>query len=64
MDGKLSWRDLFQGKLSDNGFGIEEVHTIYRIEMDARAFFDFGDIMPEWMQLQNIERDGKEMHFT
>lgn len=64
MDGKLSWRDLFQGKLTDNGFGTDEVQTIYRLEMDARAFFDFGDIMPEWMQLQNIERDSKEMRFT
>jgi transposase len=64
MEGKLNWRELFQGKLLDNGFRIDDVHTIYRIEMDARAFFDFGDIMPEWMQLQNIERDGVEIRFT
>ena len=57
MEGNLNWKDLFQGKLSDNGFSIEEAQTIYRIEMDARGFFDFGDIMPEWMHLQNIERD-------
>ena len=64
MGEKLNWRDIFQGKLSDNGFGLDEVHTIYRIEMDARAFFDFREIMPEWMQMQNIERDSKEMRFT
>jgi len=64
MEEKLNWRDIFQCKLSDNGFETDAVHTIYRLEMDARAFFDFGNIMPEWVQLQNIERDGKEMRFT
>jgi len=63
MEGKLNWGDLFQGKLLDNGFNVDDVQTIYRIEMDVRAFFDFGDIMPEWMQLQNIERSGKEIRF-
>lgn len=63
MEMKINWRDFFQGKLADGGYGKADVQTIYRLEMDARAFFDFGDIMPEWMQLQNIERDGKELRF-
>jgi len=64
MEEKLNWGNLFQGKLKEKGFCTDDVHTIYRLEMDLRAFFEFGDIMPDWMRLQNIERGSKEIRYT
>jgi len=31
MEEKLNWGDLFQGKLKEEGFSIDDVHTIYRL---------------------------------
>ena len=63
MGDKLNWSELFQGKLYDSGYSADDVYKIYYLEMEGRAFFEFGDIMPEWIQLQNIERGNKEMRF-
>lgn len=63
MNCSLNWKDLYAKKYSENGFSPDEIVVIYRIEMELRAFFDFGEIMPGCMKLQNIEKDEKELRY-
>ena len=63
MEEKLSWRALLHKKLIEAGYSTEDAHGIFRIEMEARTFFEFSGIMPEWLMLQDIERKDGEIHY-
>lgn len=63
MSHKRNWRDIFTERYSENGFNQETIAVIYRIEMEMRAFFEFGGIVPDCLSLQNIERDDKEIRY-
>ena len=63
MSYKRNWRDIFTERYSENGFNQEAIAVIYRIEMEMRAFFEFGGIVPDCLNLQNIERDDKEIRY-
>jgi len=54
---KKNWKDLFYKKHSENGYNQEEIEELYIYDMELQAFFDFGDIMPGCMKLQNKIRD-------
>lgn len=63
MSHKRNWRDIFTERYSENGFNQEAIAVIYRIEMELRAFFEFGGIVPDCLSLQNIERDNEEIRY-
>jgi len=63
MEEPLSWRTLFRTSLSEAGYSTEDTHCIFRIEMEARRFFEFSGIMPEWLMLQDIVRKDGEIHY-
>jgi len=54
---KKNWKDLYYKKHSENGYNQEEIEELYIYDMELQAFFDFGDIMPGCMKLQNKIRD-------
>jgi hypothetical protein len=63
MESIIKWEDVFTRAYTEKGFEQGDIAIIYRIEMDARAFFDFGGIVPDCLSLQNIEKDGKEIRY-
>ena len=60
---KLDWHSVLSAALHREQFSQVEIQQIYRIEMEARTFFDFGGIVPDFLLLQNIDRDNKEIHY-
>jgi hypothetical protein len=59
----MNWENIFTQALRENGFEENDLSQIYRIEMDARAFFEFGGIVPDCFELQNIEKDDREIRY-
>jgi hypothetical protein len=57
------WHHVFSTALQSEGFIQGEIQQIYKIEMEARTFFDFGGIVPDFLILQNIERDSKKIQY-
>lgn len=60
---KLDWFSVLSAALHKEHFSPTEIQQIYRIEMEARTFFDFGGVVPEFLLLQNIDRDHKEINY-
>ncbi len=52
-----NWRDLYFKKYSDNGYSQAEIEMLYICDMELQAFFDFSEIMPSCLKLQNKIRD-------
>ncbi len=63
MSDKCSWKDIFMNRLVTHGVEEENAQRVYLAEMEARAFFDFGGIVPGCLLLQNIERDCKGIRY-
>jgi hypothetical protein len=57
MSSKKNWKDSFYKKLSENGYDQEEIEVLYVFDMELQAYFDFSDIMPKCLKLQNKIRD-------
>lgn len=57
MSTEKNWRDLYFKKYSDNGYSQEEIEELYIYDMELQAFFDFSNIMPSCLKLQNKIRD-------
>ena len=55
------WNSVFSAALQRGCFDKAQIQQIYKIEMEARAFFDFAGIIPDSLELQNIERDGNKI---
>ena len=55
------WNSVFSAALQRICFDTAQIQQIYKIEMEARAFFDFTGIIPNSLELQNIERDGNKI---
>jgi len=63
MSSILDWKDVFTTALAKGGIEENMIPSIYRIEMDAKAFFEFSGIVPGSLELQNIERDENEIRY-
>ncbi len=63
MTHTLNWKDLYVEKFKENGFSQGEIEITYSLEMELRAFFDFGGIIPICLKLQNIEKDENEIRY-
>ena len=57
------WHDVFSTALHSECFTQVEIQQIYKIEMEARTFFDFAGIVPDFLILQNIERDSQKIQY-
>lgn len=60
---KKDWYSVFSTALQRENFTLEGIQQIYKLEMQARTFFDFADIVPDYITLQNIERDSKRIQY-
>jgi len=58
-----NWKELFNESIINQGYNSEEAMRIFLIEMAATKYFLFGNVMPECLELENIERDGKEIRY-
>jgi transposase len=63
MERTQNWRNLFFTAYKESGFIQSTIERIYSIEMKLRTFFDFGDIIPTNLQLQNIEKDESGLRY-
>lgn len=63
MTRSLSWKDLYAEEFSKHGFSPDEIKATYAVEMALRAYFDFGDIIPGCLKLQNMEKNEKELKY-
>ena len=52
-----TWSGVFSAALEHEHFSPGAIAQIYRLEMEARTFFDWGGLVPDFLVLQNIERD-------
>src|SRR5665648_195168 len=57
------WYGIFSTALHKECFTQGEIEQIYKIEMEARTFFDFGGIVPDFLILQNIEHNNKKLRY-
>lgn len=60
---RKDWYSVLSTALHRESFTQEEIQQIYKIEMEARTFFDFGRLIPDFLTLQNIERDSKKIQY-
>jgi len=58
-----NWKELFSRSLEQDGFNSEEVQRIFLIDMKATKFFYFEDVIPKCMELENIEREEREIRY-
>jgi hypothetical protein len=49
--------------LEEGGFHSDEAEKILLLGMKAIRFFQFDDLMPQCLELENIERDECEIHY-
>ncbi len=54
------WSSIFSTALEKESFTQGEILQIYKIELEARTFFDFEGVVPEFLVMQNIERDSQK----
>ena len=55
------WYSTFATALQNAGFAQDGIDQIFKIEMQARTFFDFGGIVPNFFILQNSERSDEKI---
>ena len=60
---KKSWKELLCGSLEENGYASAEAQDMLLLELKALKYFQFEDVMPESLELENIERDEKEIRY-
>ena len=58
-----SWEKLLCESLMDQGYSSDEARAMFLIEMKARKFFQFENVIPECLELENIERNDKEIRY-
>ena len=58
-----SLKDLIGESLQQNGYDSEEAQRIFLLEMKAAKFFWFENIIPECMEMENIELDEKAIRY-
>jgi len=60
---KKSWQELISATLGGNGYGSDEAQNILLLELKALRYFQFEDVMPECLELENIERNEEEIRY-
>jgi transposase len=58
-----SFSELISQGLEKNGYSAEEAQKIFLLEMKVTKYFQFEGVIPECMELENIERDEKSIHY-
>lgn len=52
-----NWKSIYFEDCYKNGYSEEEAEMLYLCDMERQAFFDFSEIMPRSLKLQNKTRD-------
>ena len=60
---KKSLREIIFASLDRNGYCTEEAQRLFLLEMQAIKFFQFENVIPSCMELENIERDEKAISY-
>ncbi len=58
----IVWSDVLSSTLRGH-FSADEIAEIHRLDMVARTFFEWGDVVPDFLVLQNIERDDARLQY-
>jgi|LSQX01.1.fsa_nt_gb hypothetical protein len=61
MSIKKNWEKLFYKSYNEKGYSQEEIEELYIIDMELQAYFDFSNIMPSCLKLQNKIRDESKL---
>ena len=57
------WSRVLSAALQHADLSPDQIGQIYKLEMEARTFFDWGGIVPDFLVLQNIERDDARIQY-
>jgi hypothetical protein len=60
---KKIWKDVLGSRLADNGYSPDEAQTLIMLEMQAIKYFNFENMIPQALELEDIERDEKAIHY-
>jgi len=63
MSDTKNWKELFVEKHARLDYGPEEIQELYLISMELQSYFFYGDILPNSLTLENIEKNNKEIHY-
>ena len=58
----IVWSDVLSSTLRGH-FSADEIANIHRLDMVARTFFEWGDVVPDFLVLQNIERHDTRLQY-
>jgi transposase len=58
---KKNLRELISGSLEGHGYTSAEAQEVFLLEMETMKFFQFENVIPQCLTLENIERDEKEI---
>ncbi len=58
----IVWSDVLSSTLRGH-FSADEIADIHRLDMVARTFFEWGDVVPDFLILQNIERNDARLQY-
>ena len=56
-------KTAFTSELIAHMYTADDAKNIFELEMNVRAFFEFGDYIPAFLKLQNIERESGEIFY-
>jgi hypothetical protein len=56
-------RDLISSSLGQSGLSKDDVERSFVLMMEATKYFHFEGVIPECMQLENIEQDDEAIHY-
>ena len=60
---RQTWSNVLSAALARGSFSPNEIAQIYQLEMEARTFFDWAGIVPDFLLLHNIEREDTRIQY-
>ena len=60
---KKNMKELIGNSLEEKGYGSEEAQRIFLLEMKAMKYFKFETVIPDCMELENMELDEKAIRY-
>ena len=58
---RQTWSNVLSAALARGSFSPNEIARIYQLEMEARTFFEWAGIVPDFLVLHNLEREDTRM---
>lgn len=60
---RQTWSNVLSAALARGSFSPNEIARIYQLEMEARTFFEWAGIVPDFLVLHNMEREDTRIRY-